>query len=287
METAFELEHVSFRYHKKKPLVIDNISFKVEKGTIFGLLGPSGAGKSTTQKIMSKLLDDYQGHISYFGKDLKSFGKSFYESIGVGFEMPVLFTKLTARENLAFFAGLYKKHIDYEKLLVRIGLGEAIDQQVGQYSKGMKARLNFVRALINDPDVLFLDEPTNGLDPANARIVKDIILEEKSKGKTIFISTHLMGEVEELCDMVAFIAHGHVLEIASPKELRLKYGKRELVVEYADGDKTLKNTFLLDNIGANTDFLNIAKTKKIITLHSLETTLDRIFIDIVGQKEKK
>jgi len=270
MELAFELKNVSFRYSKKRPLVIENMNLAVTKGTIFGLLGPSGAGKSTTQKIMSKLLNGYDGQILYFGNDLKSFDKSFYEAIGVGFEMPVHFNKLTAMENLSFFASLYKSHIDYEELLTRVGLGEAKNQQVGQYSKGMKARLNFVRALLNDPNVLFLDEPTNGLDPTNARIVKDIILEEKEKGKTIFISTHLMGDVEELCDEVAFIAKGKVLEISSPKQLKLKYGKRELVVEYIDGDQAAKATFPLDGIGANATFLDIAKNKKIVTIHSAE-----------------
>jgi len=286
MSHAFELKNVSFRYYKKRPYVIENLNLAIKQGTIFGLLGPSGAGKSTTQKIMSKLLNDYEGEIRYFGKDLKSFGKSFFEDIGVGFEMPVHFNKLTAMENLAFFANLYRRHIDYEQLLVRVGLGEAKNQQVGQYSKGMKARLNFVRALLNDPQVIFLDEPTNGLDPSNARIVKDIILEEKAKGKTIFISTHLMGDVEELCDEVAFIAKGKVLETSSPKLLKLKYGKRELQVEYLDGEKPHQETYPLDGIGTNANFLDIAKNKKIVTIHSLETTMENIFIDVVGSHKE-
>jgi len=286
MSHAFELKNVSFRYDKKRPYVIENMNLAIKQGTIFGLLGPSGAGKSTTQKIMSKLLNDYEGEIRYFGKDLKSFGKSFFEDIGVGFEMPVHFNKLTAMENLAFFANLYRRHIDYEQLLVRVGLGEAKNQQVGQYSKGMKARLNFVRALLNDPQVIFLDEPTNGLDPSNARIVKDIILEEKAKGKTIFISTHLMGDVEELCDEVAFIAKGKVLETSSPKLLKLKYGKRELQVEYLDGEKPHQETYPLDGIGTNANFLDIAKNKKIVTIHSLETTMENIFIDVVGSHKE-
>ena len=213
MEYAFALRNVNYRYNKKQSNVLNDISFNVKTGTIFGLLGPSGAGKSTTQKVMIKLLNDFEGEILYFGKALKHYNQSFYEEIGVGFEMPVLFNKLTAMENLSFFASLYKREIDYEALLIRVGLGEAKNQQVGQYSKGMKVRLNFVRALVNDPKVVFLDEPTNGLDPTNARIIKDIILELKAAGKTIFISTHLMGDVEELCDEVAFIAEGKVLEI--------------------------------------------------------------------------
>lgn len=286
MEYAFRLQHVNFRYSKKRPQVLHDVSLDVAKGTIFGLLGPSGAGKSTTQKIMTKLLSDFEGEITYFGQDLKKFGKAFYEDIGVGFEMPVHFNKLTAMENLDFFASLYKRHIDYEALLVRVGLGEAKHQQVGQYSKGMKARLNFVRALLNDPSVIFLDEPTNGLDPSNARIIKDIILELKQAGKTVFISTHLMGDVEELCDQVAFIASGKLLTIASPKELKLRYGKRKVIVEFIDESGPKKEAFPLDGLAENATFLNIIKDRKIITIHSDEVSMEQIFIDIVGSQVK-
>ncbi len=284
MEYAFSLKNISFRYSKKRPEVLHGISFDVTPGTIFGLLGPSGAGKSTTQKLMSKLLADYDGDILYFGKNLKHFNKSFYEDIGVGFEMPVHFNKLTAMENLAFFANLYARKIDYEALLVRVGLGEAKNQQVGQYSKGMKARLNFVRALLNDPKVIFLDEPTNGLDPSNARIIKDIILEQKAAGKTIFISTHLMGDVEQLCDQVAFIAEGKVLEISSPKALKLKYGKPQVRVEYMVDQKANQALFPLEGIGSNVAFLDIIKNYPIVTIHSDETSMEQIFIDVVGKK---
>lgn len=284
MQYAFELNNVSFRYDKKRPLVLEEVSLKVATGTIFGLLGPSGAGKSTTQKLMTKLLDDYSGTIKYFGDDLKQFHQAFYENIGVGFEMPVHFNKLTAMENLSFFANLYKNHIDYEALLVRVGLGEAKNQQVGQYSKGMKARLNFVRALLNDPKVIFLDEPTNGLDPTNARIIKDIILELKQAGKTIFISTHLMGDVEQLCDQVAFIADGHLLEIASPKELKLKYGKRQIRVEYMDNGENKEALFPLETISSDENFIKIIKGGHITSIHSDEISMEQIFIDVVGKK---
>jgi len=283
MEYAFSLHNVSFRYTSKRPLVLENISLDIKPGTIFGLLGPSGAGKSTTQKLMTKLLSDYQGEILYFGKDLKRFNKSFYEDIGVGFEMPVHFNKLTAMENLSFFANLYKTNIDYEALLVRVGLGEAKNQQVGQFSKGMKARLNFVRALVNDPKVIFLDEPTNGLDPSNARIVKDIILELKQAGKTIFISTHLMGDVEELCDEVAFIASGKLLAIDTPKNLKMKYGNTNVRIDYLDNGSAKQDEFPLEGIATNEKFFETLKTKRIVTIHTDEVSMEKIFIDIVGK----
>lgn len=283
MEMAFAIKNLTFTYDKKRPPVINDISFNIQAGTIFGLLGPSVAGKSTIQKILCKLMNNYSGEIAYFGKDLHSFNKQYYENIGVGFEMPVHFSKLTALENMAYFANLYQTKIDYPALLIRLGLGDALNQPVGQFSKGMKVRLNFVRALLNNPEMIFLDEPTNGLDPANARVLKDIILELKASGKTIFITTHLMSDVEELCDQVAFIAGGKLLETASPKALKLKYGERLIRVEYEENNESHLATFPLDKIGDNAEFERILQSTKIVTMHSAETTMDKIFIQIVEQ----
>lgn len=284
MKKVFEIKNLVFKYPLLAEPTIKSISFSVEEGTIFGLLGPSGAGKSTTQKIMTKLLTGYEGSILYLGKDLKSYGKSFYENIGVGFEMPVHFNKLTALENLAYFAGLYQKKIDYVALLQTVGLFEARNQTVGEYSKGMKVRLNFVRALLNDPDILFLDEPTNGLDPKNAKIVKDLILDFKRRGKTVIITTHLMGDVEQLCDHVVFMTGGQLSEIASPRDWKLKYGKKEVAVEYANGSGYTKQIFPMDDLGVNPAFLEIIK-HPIETIHSGETSLEDIFIRVTGDQK--
>ncbi len=285
MVPAFEIRNLCFRYSKNSPNVVENINLTIPSGKIFGLLGPSGAGKSTTQKILSKLLGSYQGTITYFGEDLKHLGKQFYETVGVEFEMPVLFNKLTADENLSYFSSLYQTKVDYKELLTRVGLIESLNQPVGQYSKGMKTRLNFVRALLNDPQMLFLDEPTNGLDPANARIVKDMIKEQKAAGKTILITTHLMGDVEELCDEVAFIDKGRLLEVSTPKALKLKYGQREVKIEYIHQENLSSATLPLDNLSENPEFMDILSHHRIITIHSAETTMDNIFIKIVGEKK--
>ncbi len=283
MSTIFQVKDLCFKYPHSTENTIKSISFSVESGTIFGLLGPSGAGKSTTQKLLTKLLTGYTGSILYKGQDLSSYNKSYYENVGVGFEMPVHFNKLTAMENLKYFAGLYQKTIDYEALLKRVGLYDARNQAVGEYSKGMKIRLNFVRALLNDPDVLFLDEPTNGLDPKNAKIVKDILIELKNQGKTIFISTHLMGDVEQLCDQVVFITKGKISDVATPRELKLKYGKKEVYVEYLNGHTREKQTFSLDSIGVNSEFLTLIKNAPIETIHSGETSMEDIFIKVTGE----
>lgn len=281
-DIVYQIKNLVFRYPKNEEDTIKGISFEIKKGEIFGLLGPSGVGKSTTQKILIKLLTDYKGEILYKGKDLKSYGSNYFEEVGVGFEMPVHFSKLTAEENLNFFKKLYSSTIDVDELLKRVGLYEDRKKKVSQFSKGMKVRLNFVRAMLNNPKVLFLDEPTNGLDPKNARIIKDLIKEFKEEGGTVLLTTHLMNDVDELCDRVAFMADGRIVEISTPKELKLKYGSREVDIEYRDGEGVKRATFGLDNLGENGEFLNIIKNYEIVTIHSKENTLDDIFIKVTG-----
>lgn len=282
MSAAFCVDGLRYRYPTSKVEAIKGISFDVREGEIFGLLGPSGAGKSTTQKIMFKLLEDYVGKIEYFGRNLKSLGASFYEEIGVGFEVPVHFTKLTAMENMQYFLGFYKKKADVRELMERVGLWEFRDMKVGEYSKGMKVRLNFVRAMLNAPRVLFLDEVTNGLDPKNARIIKDMIAEYRAQGGTVFLTTHLMNDVEQLCDRIAFCVDGTLHEISTPRELKLRYGKREVKVEYLENGATASAVFPLEGIGTNEEFQTVLRTNEIETIHSGETSLEEIFIIMTG-----
>lgn len=279
----FQVDNLRFRYPRSTEDTIKGISFEFSEGEIFGFLGPSGAGKSTTQRILIKILRGYQGSVLYRGRDLQSWRQELFNEIGVGFEMPVHFSKLSAMENLDFYARLYQRHIDVESLMKRVGLWEDRHKRVAEYSKGMKMRLNFVRALLNDPKMLFLDEPTNGLDPENARIVKDIIREFKERGGTVFLTTHLMHDADELCDRVAFIADGKIREIDSPKNLKLRYGRHVVDIEYYEQDGSLqKASFDMEGLGENEDFLTILRHKKLLTIHSGETTLDDIFIKVAG-----
>ena len=284
MQKTFEIKDLQYQYPQSHHQVISNISFFVEEGSIFGILGPSGAGKSTTQKILTKLITGYSGQILFMGKDLKTYQKDFYETIGVGFEMPIHFNKLTALENLRYFASLYQNNIDYEALLKTVGLYDSKDMEVGQFSKGMKVRLNFVRAMLNNPKVLFLDEPTNGLDPKNAKIIKDLILDFQKQGGTVIITTHLMGDVEQLCDQVVFMTNGKLSAMASPRDLKLQYGKKEVKVEYLNQDKLCQDTFPMANLGQNEDFLKILNYQKLETIHSGETSLEDIFIMVTKEK---
>lgn len=278
----FSVKDLRFTYPKNDLPTIKGISFDIKKGEIFGFLGPSGAGKSTTQKILIKLLDRYEGAIYYDGKSLQELDQSFFENIGVSFEMPIHFSKLTAMENIEFFKKLYKKNIDVESLMKKVGLWEDRDKLVSEYSKGMKIRLNFVRAMLNDPEMLFLDEPTNGLDPANAMILKNLIKTYKQNGGTVFITSHIMADIDQLCDRVAFIVNGEIKEIDSPRNLKIKYGQRTIKVEYKEQGHTLSQSFPMDKIGQNEDFVKLIQSKDIETIHSGETTLEEIFIQVTG-----
>lgn len=283
----YKIKNLSYKYPKNKEATIKDISFHIEKGEILGLLGPSGVGKSTTQKLLIKLLKGYEGEVFYQGKNLKDLGNEYYEEIGVGFEMPVHFSKLTGEENINFFKKLYSTTIDTDSLLKKLGLYEDRKKKVEEYSKGMKVRLNFVRAMINQPKMLFLDEPTNGLDPQTARIIKEIIKDYKNQGGTVLLTTHLMNDVEELCDRVAFMGQGQIVETSSPRDLKLKYSTRELDLEYRVEGRLEKATFNLDGLGRNQEFKELIEKKEIVTIHSKEDSLDDIFIRLVGGKKNE
>ncbi len=279
------INNLIYTYPKADKPAIDQISFKVNKGEIFGFLGPSGAGKSTTQKVLIKLLSGYDGNIKILDKNLYEWNNNFYNHIGVGFELPNHYLKLTAMENLKFFGSFYKKKVDkkIEELLEQLDLKKDAEKKVENFSKGMKMRLNFIRALMHDPEILFFDEPTSGLDPVNARKIKDIILEEKLKGKTIFLTTHNMADADELCDRVAFIVNGKIHGTDSPNNLKLIGAKRMIKVEY-NGNGVHTKEFNLDEIGHNQEFLELIKSKNIRSIHTEENTLEQVFIKVTGQQ---
>lgn len=276
-----DVQDLIYTYPGQDQPAINKISFTIPKGEVFGFLGPSGAGKSTVQKILFKLLGNYSGSATIDGNEVKNWNKNLYEKIGVGFELPNHYLKLTALENLNFFRGFYSFSTDPIEMLRMVGLEKDANKKVSDFSKGMKMRLNFIRSFIHNPDILFLDEPTSGLDPVNSRIIKDIILDLKSKGKTIFITTHQMHDADELCDVVAFLTDGSIMAMDKPQNLKQKYSTRTLEVVLEGEEKS--HEFLMDNLGNNHSFLDLIKTKPIKTIHSKEATLDDIFIKVTGK----
>ena len=280
------VNQLTFTYTGTKTPAVRNLDFKIEKGEIFGFLGPSGAGKSTTQKILIGLLDDFEGEVRVFGKSVRSWGSGYYERVGVSFEVPNLYGKLTGIENLRYFGSLYagKIHEPLE-LLEWVGLtAEDGGMLVSQYSKGMRNRLNVARALLHDPELLFLDEPTAGLDPVNARRIKDLITAQRAAGKTIFLTTHDMMVVDQLCDRVAFIVDGQISRVDSPEELKQQFGLRSVRVEFSENGGISRQDFPLDGLGENPEFLRLIRETPVRTIHTQEATLEDIFIQVTGRR---
>ncbi len=279
------LETISFRYAKGAPAVLKDISLTIPDGEIFGLLGPSGAGKSTLQKVLIRLLDGYQGQAEVMGRDLSHWGTDYYERVGVSFELPNHYLKLTAFENLRFYAALYARPTaDPMTLLERVGLGEDAHKPVGQFSKGMRMRLNLARALLHGPDLLFLDEPTSGLDPAMGRAMRGIIREERARGATVFLTTHDMAVADDLCDRVGFIVDGEIRAVDTPDRLKQAYGRRSVRVTWTGESGSEAREFPLDGLADNGEFQTILRDERIETLHSQEPTLETIFILVTGRR---
>lgn len=281
------VENLSYTYPGTEKEVLKNISFEIREGEIFGFLGPSGAGKSTTQKVLNGLLKGFGGRVQINGTDLSKMERRFYEHIGVAFEFPNLYLKLSALENLQLFASFFKSPTrDPDELLRMVHLEGDRHTRVEAFSKGMKMRLSFIRALLNRPRLLFLDEPTAGLDPGNARIMKDIILDLQKQGVTIFLTTHHMDDAGELCNRLAFMVEGTLPVIDSTQELRMKHGKKTVRVKYRDSGQLYTDDFPMDQLGFNPVFSDILQNHEILTIHTQEASLEDIFIKVTGQQLK-
>jgi len=290
------VEDLSFTYPGATDPTIRGISFEIADGEVFGFLGPSGAGKSTTQKVLTRLLPGFAGKVEIMDRALTSWGPAYFSHIGVSFESPNHYLKLTARENLSYFRSLYDGPCEtVEQVMAWVGLEGDLDKRVADYSKGMKNRLNFARSLLHRPKLWFLDEPTSGLDPVNARRVHDLVKERQDLGITTFLTTHDMHVANSLCDRVAFIVDGKIEAIDSPAALRKAYGTREIEVAFKaatagdSGDpsgsvvEAQTRRFPLDGLADNDAFQRILRESRIETLHSQETTLEDVFIQVTGR----
>ncbi|MEO1610488.1 MAG: ABC transporter ATP-binding protein [Pseudomonadota bacterium] len=276
-----DVENLRFTYPNASTVVLNGISFNVSKGEVFGLLGPSGAGKSTTQKILMGLSPGYHGVARVFGKPAGTAGRKFYEKIGVSFELPSLYIRLTALENLRLFAALYDCPTrDPLDVLGLVDLKDAAKQKVESFSKGMKMRLNLARALLHDPELLFFDEPTTGQDPARARNTRNLIKHLRDEGRTIFLTTHNMAEAEEVCDRVAFLAGGTIPVMGVPSELKRAHGQNLVEVSIQAERGIEKLSFPLQGLGANPAFLETLKTENVVSIHSKDASLDDVFIAV-------
>lgn len=276
---------LDFTYRGSPNPALRDVSFNVEPGEIFGFLGPSGAGKSTTQKVLTGLLHKFDGKAEVLGQDIRQRAADFYQHIGVSFEFPNHYLKLTGAENLRYFAALYDATCTPpEEMLKKLGLSDSADVPVAQYSKGMKTRLGVARALQHGPKLLFMDEPTAGLDPRGARVVRELIDAARADGATVLLTTHDMNTVDALCDRAAFMVDGQIALIGQPRDLKLEHGAPILRVEAQDSGRLVQHDFDMDTLAENDAFQALLRGGSIQTMHTQEATLEDVFVAVTGRQ---
>jgi len=261
---------------------VKGISFQVEEGEVFGFLGHNGAGKTTTIRMLTGQLTPSGGTGRVGGFDIVRERSQIKSIIGVVFEDQNLYDRMSGRENLMFFARLHgvdARRVD--DLLHMVGLAERAGDRVKKYSNGMKQRLMIARALLNRPRVLFLDEPTRGLDPAAAHDIRQVIAELARLGTTAFLSTHYMDEADQLCRRVAFISEGRIVALDTPRELKLRYGRREAHVVLADRSEHMLS---LTDPAQSGQLAEWTAAGQVLSVHSREATLDEVFRHLAGRE---
>ena len=282
MTTSIVAEDLRFSYGDT--LAVDGVEVRVEPGRTLGFLGPNGAGKSTTIKMLTGQLVPDSGRIEILGMPMPAQRTAIQGRIGVCFEEKNLYLAMTGEENLRFFARLFgMRRFDPAPLLERVGLGERGKDRVSEYSKGMRQRLMMARTLVNGPDVLFLDEPTDGLDPVSARMIRELIRAEAARGAAVLLTTHDMMEADQLSDEVAFINEGRVLTLDTPEHLKLTYGTRSVRIRTQGAEQQVDEQVIpLDGDGAAA--IQRALTDgDVLTIHSEEATLEDIFVHFAGR----
>jgi ABC-type multidrug transport system ATPase subunit len=272
------------RYSYGDRVAVDGVSFSLARGEILGLLGPNGAGKSTVIKMLIGLLPPDAGTIAVLGMQMPAQRRDIQARIGVVFEEKNLYPTLTGRENLAFFARLFGlRGVEVDAFLARVGLDGRGGDRVSSYSKGMRQRLTVARALLNQPDVLFLDEPTDGLDPVSARSIRGLIREEAERGVAVLLTTHDMYEADDLSDRVAFINEGRILALDAPERLKLLHGRRSVRVRREVGGQVEETVVALDG-DAGEQLRTLVAHEGLLTIHTEEATLEDVFVDFAGRR---
>jgi len=301
---AIEVEQLKKSYGSVK--AVDGISFQVEPGETFGMLGPNGAGKTTTVEIIEGLRQADSGRVSVLGLDVARVPARIKQRIGVQLQAPSLMPLVSVQELLQLFAGFYKSSLPVNDVLDMLALGESRKVLVKNLSGGQQQRLSVAMALINDPDIAFLDEPTTGLDPQARRGLWSVIEDMRGRGKTILLTTHYMEEAERLCNRIAIVDYGKIIAAGSPQELINSYFKESAIqfeLEPPPGEAILKSfpgatqvmisgneaIIYSDNIPATmSSVLKYAEkaelTGKLKNLLVRQASLEDVFIKLTGRR---
>lgn len=279
MTYAITIDNISHSFEDN--IVLDNISLKIQTGEILGLLGPSGAGKTTLIKILTGQLRQKNGYAELLNKDTRHLGALEHNQIGTMMDNFGLYERLSVYDNLAFYADIYRiTHNVIDDILKTFGLYEARKTPVLRISKGMKGRLSLARALMNNPKILFLDEPTSGLDPVTTREIHNILKGQRARGTSIFLTTHNMFEAESLCDNVALLSKGKIIEYGKPEDISRKHNYLNKL------QITLNNGEIVSLENDSTAVLPLKKyleSGMISSIHSTEPTLETVFVKLTGR----
>lgn len=313
---AIEVESLTKIYgqgqRKAEPvLAVDHINFEVHQGEVFGFLGPNGAGKTTTQRMLTTLLEPSEGRIVTFGHDLARQAYPVKRQMGLVPEESNVYTELTAWENLMFTAKLYRvprseRTVRAQELLETFGLWEKRDVKAENFSKGMRRRLSIAMGIIHKPALLFLDEPTPGLDAQSGRAIRDLIRQLNAEGTTIFLTTHQIEEANQLCDRVAIIDHGQIAAIDTPERLKQAFQRVQSVEVALEPDGQTHGQALETLPGVTTSVkmgdkwrlftedpsallplvIDYARSHdlRVVRLNTLGPSLEDVFLEITGQQ---
>ena len=275
------LLQMSFQHH----MVLKGIDLTINQGEIFGLIGPSGVGKTTLINILTGQLLPTSGEVFVFGRDTKQLGDTEYSQMGMVFDVPGLFERLSCEQNLSIFADIYgvdKKRISH--VLEKVNLAASAKTKVSRLSKGMRQRLIIARAILHSPKLLFLDEPTSGLDPLNTSDIHKLILSLKESGTTIFLTTHKMDEAMNLCDRVALLSEGVLIENDAPDEICRKYNlENSLHILLKNGERVI----LPNTADSQTTISEYMKNEQIVSIHSSEPNLEDVFLSVMKGGKKQ
>lgn len=280
MENTITMSNIHKTFGTKT--AIKDVSINIRKGELFGFLGPSGAGKTTTIKIVTGQLRQNRGTATILGRDTTALNHEIYSQVGIVTDNSGLYENMNAYDNLALFSQILntsKKEIP--TLLKKVGLGGEGRKQVKKFSKGMKQRLILARAMLNRPKILFLDEPTGGLDPSTAIEIHKLMLEMKNDGTTFFLTTHNMAEASKLCDRIALFNEGVIVDMGTLNELSQKYNDDKRVkILLKSGEEVV---YALGSESSQV-IARLIETDDIVTMHTLEPTLEDIFVRLTGRE---
>ena len=277
---AIEVEKLSRTFNGLK--AVDNISFSVEAGEIFGFLGHNGAGKTTTIRMLSGQLLPTSGRAQVAGCDVITEQRRLKPLIGVVSEHQNLYERMSGRENLEFAVRLYGQDVRrVDEVLEQVDLLDRAKDNVRTYSNGMKQRLLIARALLHRPQIIFLDEPTRGLDPVVGREIRRLILDLSQRGVTIFLTTHYMEEADQLCSRVAFLSDGRMVALDTPNNLKVAHGHNSVKVTLENGESL---SIDLNDADAGKQLEQLVNAGQVRTLHTAEATLEEVFIQMAGRE---